>query len=234
MKPIILISTQTVDHLPLADGRVRDIAGGPATYIGDALRRLGRPFTLITGEHADVQVIPGDAGQEYVIPRLQPIELPSRLSCPACIISPIIGEVPPESIPPVDGLLVIDLQGFVRTPGMPTSHWSRQFDLAPLIKRSDVIKASPSELARITPASRAALTHTLLLETLGEDGLILHDGAGRVRVPAQPVSSAHTIGAGDTLLAAFVDGMLEGLPPPDAASRAVDFTETILRERTGV
>jgi sugar/nucleoside kinase (ribokinase family) len=231
MEPVILISTRTVDRLPLPDGGVRDIPGGPATYIGDAFRRLGRRFTIITGELADVRVIPHAAGQEYVIPALPPIPLPRRLSGPATVISPIIGEVPPESIPPVDGLLVIDLQGFVRTPGLPTGEWSQPFDLAGLISRADVVKASSPELARLTRQSRAALEDVVLLETLGADGLLLHDHNRRQQISARPVSSAHTIGAGDTLLAAFVDALLAGQGPADAARGAVVFTETVLRER---
>jgi len=229
--PITLVSTCTIDHLPLADGRVLDIPGGPAMYIAGAFRRLGRPFALITGDRADVQVIPGDGGQEYLIPSLPSIVLPPRLTGPATIISPIIGEVPADAVPPVDGLLVIDLQGFVREPDVPTGQRSRAFDLSALLRRTHVVKASAAELERLTPRSAAALASVLLLDTHGADGIVLHERGTRYHIPAPPVRATHTIGAGDTLLAGFVDALLNGLMPATAARQAVDFTEAVLRER---
>jgi hypothetical protein len=232
---ITLVSTRTVDHLPLPGGSgVRDLPGGPATYIGDAFRRLGRPFTLITGELADVQVLPAGEGQEYLIPALPPIPLPDRLEGPAAVISPIIGEVRPERVPPADGLLVIDLQGFVRRPGVPTGESAGLFELSGLLQRAQVVKASQSELGRLTPESLAALDGVLLLDTLGARGLILRDGRRQHRISGRPVEAAHTIGAGDTLLAGFVDALLSGHGPGAAARQAMDFTEAVLRERAQV
>jgi sugar/nucleoside kinase (ribokinase family) len=228
---VILVSTRTIDRLPLSDGSVREIPGGPATYVAEAFRRLGRQFTLITGERADVEVIPGEDGQEYIIPALPPIALPPRLTASAVLISPIVGEVPPDAIPPVDGLLVVDLQGFVREAGRPTGVFSRPFDLTGILRRAHVVKGSTSELCRLTHESRRVLRHRLLLESRGGQGLVLHDGARDTRFDASPIASPHTIGAGDTMLAAFVDSLLTSNSPASAAREAVAFTETVLRER---
>jgi sugar/nucleoside kinase (ribokinase family) len=231
---VILVSTHTVDHLPLPDGRgVRDIPGGPATYVGHALGLLGRPYTLITGSPAEVQVIPHEDGQEYLIPAIPPIPLPERLAAAAVVISPIVGEVPPHSVPPVDGLLVLDLQGFVREPGRPTSEWVKAFELTQLLERADVVKASAHELQRLTPDSLAALRGSVVLETLGRDGLMLCRGEFRHHIEARHVESDHTIGAGDTLLAGFVDSLLRGMQPVEAARCASEFTASVLQKRSG-
>jgi sugar/nucleoside kinase (ribokinase family) len=230
-QPVILISTRTVDHLPRPGGRVHHIPGGPATYMAEAFARLGRPYTLITGDRVEVQVLPGEGGQEYVIPSIPPIRLPERLTAPAVVISPIIGEVPHDSIPHIDGLVVVDLQGFVREPDRPTGDPTHQFELAELLHRTDVVKASSAEISWLTAGSRAALEHLILLETHGGQGLVLRQGNQQTHIPAAPLAPVHTIGAGDTLLAGFVHVLLCGEGPESAARQAVAFTERVLRER---
>lgn len=228
---VTLVSTRTIDRMPLSDGSVREQAGGPAHYIGEALRNLGRSFTLLTGAPAVVDVVLGPTGEEYIIPALPTIEVPAYLTAPAVIYSPIMQEIDHLTIPEISGLLVIDLQGFVREPNTPTGKSHHQFDLSRLLERADVIKASPSELARLDSQSRRLLAGGMLLETLGEEGLILSDHGLRYRIPSRPVKAPDTIGAGDNLLAAFVHFLLLGQSPRESAEQAARFTEKVLRDR---
>lgn len=229
---VILVSTRTVDRLPNGGSNgYRDLPGGPAHYIGQALNRLSCPHRLITGMLARVDVISAGGEEEYVIPALPPIPLPPRLSASAVILSPIMREIDPDTVPPTDGLLVIDLQGFVRDPAQPSGHSTHLFHLATLLRRADIVKASSAELERLTPDSRAALSGAILLVTAGKQGArVLHRGQEHT-IRANPVAVTHTIGAGDTFLAGFVTATLEGLAPPEAALRAARFTESVLRER---
>src|SRR5947209_18391102 len=80
---VTLVSTHTRDTLTLPGGSRKTIPGGPAFYIGEALRRLGLECDLLTGAVADVEVISTRHGEEYVIPALPVIELPARLECEA-------------------------------------------------------------------------------------------------------------------------------------------------------
>jgi sugar/nucleoside kinase (ribokinase family) len=199
--------------------------------VAAALARLGRKSRLITGLHVDTEVIEGPNGEEYVIPPLPPIPLPDPLVGQAVILSPITQEIIPDQIPPVHGLLVIDLQGFVRVPGKPTAHPGKRFDLRELLRRADLVKASTVELALLTDESRDVLKQTTLVETRGRWGAIVHAGEKTATVDAQYVPVHDTIGAGDTFLAALVDAFTRGKSPVEAATAAARFTEAVLRER---
>lgn len=230
---VILVSTRTVDRLPLAGGGHEELPGGPATYIGHALRELGVHYRLVTGVEAVTDVVrTADGDQHYIIPALPPIPLPERLAARVTILSPIMQEIDPVNVPPVTGQLVIDLQGFVREPGQPTGTSSRQFDLVPLLRRADVVKGGPDELERLTPASRRMLDDCLLLETAGATGVRLRRTGHSYLVEARRVQAVHTIGAGDVFLGAFVHGLLAGQTEERAAEEAARFTEEILRKRS--
>jgi sugar/nucleoside kinase (ribokinase family) len=143
-----------------------------------------------------------------------------------------VREINPDSVPKIDGLLVMDLQGFVRQPGVSSGDVTATFDLTELLARADIVKASESELQRLTESSRDALEGTILLTTLGERGALVRCNSHEGFVPAQLVKTPYTIGAGDCFLAGFTAAMLEGCQPLRAADKAARFTEGILRERS--
>lgn len=228
---VVLVSTHTRDTMTLPGGARRTIPGGPAHYIGEALRRLGLGCELVTGAIADVEVISTPEGEEYVIPALPSIELPHRLECSALILSPIVREIDPEDVPHMDGLLVLDLQGFVREPGVSSGEVTTKFELAALLSRADIVKASKSELERLTDSSRAAVHDAILLTTLGERGALVQCDGHQCFVPARTIKTPYTIGAGDSYLAGFTAAVLEGCSAFEAAERAARFTEDVLRQR---
>lgn len=226
-----LVSTYTNDRLPLGNGEVRVQRGGPAHYMGLALSRLCVHFQLVTGKTADVEVIPGPDGEKYMIPKLHPIAIPDPLPGDAVVLSPIMREIAPDSVPDVDGLLALDLQGFVRRPGDPEGGFDHDVDLAGLLGRADVIKAAEPELAALTPESRRAARSAIVLITHGDQGATIQQGDRVEKVKAIPVAAPNTIGAGDTFLSAFLVGLLQGHPPRAAGEDAARFVEGILRER---
>ena len=174
---ITIVSTRTTDRVKDPHGTVHEIPGGPARYVVEALTRLGRECRLVTGLHVETEVIEGPNGEEYVIPPLPPIPLPDLLVGQAVILSPITQEIIPEQVPPVQGLLVVDLQGFVRVPGKPSAHPGKRFDLRDLLLRADLVKASTSELSLLSDQSREALKQTILVETRGRWGAVVHAGS---------------------------------------------------------
>jgi sugar/nucleoside kinase (ribokinase family) len=157
------------------------------------------------------------------------IPLPQRFEARAVILSPIMREIDPRSLPPCEVLLAADLQGFVREPSQPSRHVSQRFDLRELVERCDVVKASSDEIALLTDETRSALHGTLILETRGVRGVLLHQAGDTQQVAAIPVRVTESIGAGDTYLAAFVVAMMNGASPVDAGERAARFTEDWLR-----
>lgn len=226
-----LVSTYSHDRVPQSDGSVVVQQGGPAHYMGLALRRLCVPFRVVTGATAVVEVIPGPDGEKYVIPRLDPIPIPSPLLGDAVVLSPIMREIDPESIPDVHGLLALDLQGFVRRPGDPAGGFDRNVNLAALLARVDVIKAAEPELSALTPESREAARSAIVLVTHGDQGATIQHRDRADRIEARPVPAPNTIGAGDTFLSAFIVALLDGSDTVAAGKRAARFTEEVLQER---
>lgn len=225
---ITLVTTSTIDRLHLPGGSTLDLPGGPALYLAQALTRLGRPYRLITGPRATAQVLPGP---RYIIPPLPPIPLPCPLPGEVVILDPVGNEIDPYAIPPLSGELVIDLQGFVRVPNIPSDQPGPLVDLQALLGRAAVVKAAEAEVERLDEASRAALAGTTLLLTRGAAGAVVRWPGGEHTVTARPVETTHTIGAGDTFLAAFVAARMDGCDRAAAAERAARFTERILRGR---
>lgn len=228
---ITIVATHTIDSFPPDErGNRRSMAGGPAHYITTALDQLDVPYRLVTGPPCEVDVLPRPWGEEYLIPPIPLIPLPDPLSGPAVILSPIAREIDPRRIPGVEGILAIDLQGFVRHPGRPTTELDT-VDLSPLMTRAQVVKASQTELEHLDPASLEALDSMILLTTHGEKGASVRIRGERHFVASHPVNTPHTIGAGDTYLAAFTVFLLGGADPLGAAEQAARFTERMLTER---
>lgn len=86
-----------------------------------------------------------------------------------------------------------------------------------LVALADVVKVSDEDLAWLYPgADPAAVIEewrergpAVVAVTLGADGVLAAGTAGRVEVPAVPTSVVDTVGAGDTFMAALIDGVLE-------------------------
>lgn len=232
---VALVATHTVDHIP--DGTARgfiDVPGGPARYVGEALRELRQPFTLFTGEEAQVQVVNTPEGQQYIIPPLPPIPLPDTLTADAIILSPIMREIDVANLPHLNGIVIADLQGFVRTPFRPTDETDDRFALTALFRAASIVKATERELARLDEESKQALVNVILLVTAGDRGAAVRVRGKETWVSARPVKSTHCIGAGDIFLAAFTVATLEGQNPVHATECAARFTEDALARRARI
>ncbi len=229
-QPIILVATVTVDRTATPDG-ILEVAGGPPNFAGPALNNLGWSYRLLTGQTAIVDVISRDGEEEVVIPALPAIPLPVSLEAPAIILSPIMREIDIYALPDLDGLIVADLQGFVRHPGIPSGRPDRDVDLRPLLQRVHVVKATRTELEALSEPSRRMLQDIMLVVTRGHAGAQIITRNDSVTIPAHPVSGVNTIGAGDTFLAAFTAHLLAGADPAEAGNAAARFTEAFLCKR---
>jgi sugar/nucleoside kinase (ribokinase family) len=185
--------------------------------------------SLITGETVMVDVVPEPDGEHYLIGGVPPITLPPVLEADAVILSPVIREIEPVAVPEVRGLLVIDLQGFVRTPSArQVGPWSAG-ELGHLLARADIIKASTSELRALPENLRRPAPGATLVVTHGRRGAdVVHDER-RLEIAAIKVDTRRTIGAGDTFLGIFVAATLAGCDPLEAGRRAARSTEAFLR-----
>ncbi len=227
---IILISTKTIDRVTTPDGIV-EAPGGPPRFVVPALAKLGWHCRVVTGAVAQVEVVGGAGGEEYVVPSLPMIRLPACLRADAIILSPIMREIDIHHLPSLEGLVVADLQGFVRRPGVRSGTPNREVDLTPLLPRVDVVKATAGELDALSRPSRAMLDDRILVVTRGQDGALVIQRDSITAIASRPVHDVPTIGAGDTFLANFAASLLDGATPATAAQKAARLTETFLEAR---
>jgi sugar/nucleoside kinase (ribokinase family) len=226
------VSTATHDRIPATSTEPEKIIlGGPAHYLALALERLSAPFRIVTNQGAEVEVVPTHRGEAYIIPALAPIQLSASLSGAAVILSPIMREIDPETVPPIEGLLVIDIQGFVREPGIRTDEATGPYHLAPLLRRADLVKASEEELALLDDKTCRALGETTVRATGGGRGARLVRNGKEVQIDVNRVDGVHTIGAGDIFLACMTYELIKRESAEQAAVIAARFTETFLMER---
>lgn len=84
-----------------------------------------------------------------------------------------------------------------------------------VLARADVIIVNETEHAALPPTS------ALVALTLGAAGaVLLKDGEQLARASAPAVTVVDTVGAGDTFVAAFMVGLVEGRQPGEALQRA--------------
>jgi hypothetical protein len=228
---ITLVATHTTDLVPISEGSIVEIPGGPAHYVGRALKCLEWPYRLITGDPVIVHVQRTAAGEQYIIPEIPRIQLPGRIEGAAVILSPIMQEIDAATLPPMEGMTIVDLQGFVRRPMLPTERERGRFDLRELLRVANVVKASERELRRLDSASLAALAECTLVITRGERGALVRRRGKEALIPARVVATDQTIGAGDSFLAAFTTALLTHGDEVRAAHFAARFTERFLIER---
>jgi len=86
-----------------------------------------------------------------------------------------------------------------------------------LVALADVVKVSDEDLGWLYPGADPGVVieewrqrgASVVAVTLGADGVLATSAAGQVAVPAVPTTVVDTVGAGDTFMAALVDGVLE-------------------------
>src|SRR5579884_1001522 len=155
---ITIVGTFAVDHVHRDGEPDVSLPGGPARFISETLRSLGRQVTIITGIVADVNAIAGPNGETYSIARLPLLPLPAALPGNV-VVSPIMREIDAATVPTVGGFLAVDVQGFVRRP-RDEPNLAPDGGLPELLARAAAVKVAESELTGLTPQARVALNRT--------------------------------------------------------------------------
>lgn len=203
---------------------------GPARYLNETLSRLAVPFTVYVGARpADVRIDVVDGVECGRIERVDPISVPTPLTADASIVSTLLDEFPINRLPDLPGLVALDVQGFVRSPGGGRRMWSLDPAAWPLL---DVVKAAEYELPFLPDAFIRSQQLRILFITRGARGATLWDHGTPHDIAAKPVDVPHALGAGDALLAAFVVRTLRGMAAPDAGRFAAQVVHDMLVERT--
>jgi fructokinase len=116
--------------------------------------------------------------------------------------------------------------GFIRDEGAYRARLARLIAVCTIVKLSDEDLAwlMPGQTQTAAVAALLAAGPALVLVTFGAAGAEAHQPGGAIRVPAVPVATVDTVGAGDTFNAGFLASLdragvlrrdaLSGLPPP--------------------
>ena len=100
---------------------------------------------------------------------------------------------------------------------------------APFIAAADIFLPAEAELLELTGAAALNQAAEALLSrrperiiavTRGAEGCSVYSADGRIDVPGYPADEIDPTGAGDCFDAAFISGILEGMPASDAARLA--------------
>ncbi len=111
----------------------------------------------------------------------------------------------------------------------PAAYWAEVEPWLEVVGRAGgIVKASDADIAALPPgrggdrdpveeaaAWRDRYGLRAVIVTLGPDGAVGIDADGRTAVPGLPVELVDTVGAGDTFMAGFLDGLIrraDGLP----------------------
>ncbi|MBO6639143.1 MAG: carbohydrate kinase family protein [Roseitalea sp.] len=98
---------------------------------------------------------------------------------------------------------------------------------AALAARAGIIFCNAAE----RPLIGAVPAHTMIVETLGADGVRLHAENAVTALATEPVAVADPTGAGDSFAGAFIAAHLQGAGPEAAARTAMEMVAAMLRAR---
>ncbi|MCG3041029.1 1-phosphofructokinase family hexose kinase [Streptomyces fenghuangensis] len=230
---------------------VTGFTGGPN---GDRLRALlsevteegpvGDAFVAVGGDtRRTVTVVDEASGDATVLnepgPQIAPAEWERFLDVYGGLLHDatavaLCGSLPPGVPVGAYGTLV----RAARTAGVPVLlDTSGEPLLRGLAARPDVVKPNSHELAGITgttePLRAARLAQRrgahAVVASLGEDGLLglTPEGVWRVEPPRR--LAGNPTGAGDSVVAALLSGLVEGLPWPDRLARAAALSAATVR-----
>jgi len=250
MNELAVVGHITIDRVITVTGS-RTQLGGPPTYVSLVAQRLGTPVRAMTKVGGDMpsafldrlmelgidlrgQIAAGAATTRFILDyrgaerRLSVASVceeiePEDVGEPpeAVLITPIVGEVPPETASALTGsrLIALDPQGFVRDVSRDGSVRQKRWFNEGLLRRITVYKSSERELALIARDADPwrglrrirELGAEVAIATRGGEGALLLTRRGRYRIPAYEVAEVvDPTGAGDAFIGAFLSEYLRG------------------------
>lgn len=229
---ITVVSTYSVDKLLNQSHQVvAEVEGGPALFIGQALRTHGVPYHIVCGDKIEVEILitpDGEYGKVPVLPEIRPIN--EKLLAKWAIVSTVLNEWQFMNLEAVPDRLFIDVQGFVRNP-VDFGSKQRWDGIENLSFRPFGLKASDNEIHYLPPEFVEDQKKRLLLVTRGAEGADVYYEGRCTFVEADRVENLdNTIGAGDTFLGFVVAAMYTGKTAVEAAMCATEQTAVFLRE----
>jgi 1D-myo-inositol 3-kinase len=247
---ILLVGHYCHDTLDLRSGQVIDTLGGSVSYASSVFLKLGIDYQVISKVGDDFRYFQQLRDPPHVCvgartthfasyqrpnggrllslksrcETIAPGDIPTGLSFPACIVAPIAGEVPPETLVQAahcSRYVYCDIQGFIRAfqpNGSIVYLPLNQTPYEPLLNRIHFLKVSEDELPYL--AVEKVRRSCGILITRGSQGCTILTSQDELHFSARKTNEVDSTGAGDCFLAGFVAGMIQGYSLAEAAGLA--------------
>lgn len=229
-KKIIVVSSFAKDEKINFDTNIRTMSeGGPAFFIGKALKTLGAKYQLIRNKKTSrVRIKIAEREEEGKVVSLAPIVLPSHKTADIFLISTIGQEFKLRDIKMLSGLIALDCQGYIRK----YKAKMQKMSIPKAIEdRISVLKATHSEISFLGEAFLQRQKKRILLITYGEKGFEIYAFGKRYFYASHRITLDDAVGAGDTLFAAFCFAYIGTRGIQKAALFARAHTEEFLKEK---
>ncbi len=199
----VVIASFAQDEVFDTQSGVREIrSGGPAHWINVCFNRINASLVVHTADTPAVVSISVSDGEETgVILRVLPIlSLPQNCRVASLIIvSTISDEYDVYDLEGTTGICALDVQGYVRS-GFFTKPAAEISSVCQLFR---VVKMTESEMQKIPGQIVEEFKKQVCIVTKGAKGFSLFEHGKETSFAATKIFAKDTIGAGDTLFAAF-------------------------------
>lgn len=229
-KKIILISTFAIDNIKhFQSENIVITEGGPALWISGALKKMNQKFKLVTGKNkAVVKVNVLKDSEKGEIISVSPIDNSLRKS-DLFIISTISDEYDLYNIKTLQGIVAVDLQGYVRKYKKGGKKLSIPVEI---LNNISILKLTQKEAQFVLDKVLKSQKDRILIITKGKYGFILYVQDKKYIYKVTYVKTTDTIGAGDTFFAAFCISYINKGDAVFAAEYAKKHVDKFLIEKS--
>jgi len=211
----------------------------PQILLGKGVDRTGLNSTTVT---VTINEVRNKAQVNYPGEKIIFSQLPPEVFTVDCtVLAPTFGEISGDDVKRIreaqDQTVVADIQGFMRVFDPKTHGASKKPTDIEIFRGFDILKMNQGEVDLQFPGAsfdQAAdelqrLGIGVSVFTLGRDGVIVYADQ-KYEIATVPVTSRHTVGAGDTFFASFLNTYVKNKDVLSAGKNATDYTVRYLRE----
>ncbi len=210
MKPknkITILSTFASDKIINQQSlRFVEQEGGPAFYFKKVFAQEKINFSLLTGQKLNVEILvtsKGEFGKISKKPLIRKVQF-KKIKTPFLLISSVFNEFNLEQLPAFQGLVFLDIQGYVRNNGSFGQKKIWQPDKA-VFANVFCLKSTQGELKYLPSKYIKEQKQKILLVTKGSLGCDVFAFGQKFTIKAAKIIKLdNALGAGDTFFAYFI------------------------------
>ncbi|HEY4509493.1 MAG TPA: PfkB family carbohydrate kinase [Candidatus Paceibacterota bacterium] len=221
----IVVSNFAKDIITYAQSKqTRTFKGGPAFWIIETLKNLKVKYQIIVPhKQAIVRITVQKNKETGKVVYCEKIKLSRQVTGSIFLISTILNEFSLSNLKRLKGFIAMDIQGYARAAGNSKISFPKG-----TAEKIDLIKATSSELKKLPSAIVRKQKNKILIVTRGVRGFQIFAQGEKYEYHTKRTKSLDTIGAGDTLLTAFVVEWLKTRDVSKASGKAQSIVGSFL------